>query len=107
MDKSWRERMWARVEATMAWLGFTFITRWGAFERGYRRPYARMARRLGGWVFGFVNDPSGSGDGGLAQEPGVLEVECLPGGGPGLVPVLFRLLDGLTFSGAIASFAHG
>lgn len=46
MDKSWRERMWARVEATMAWLGFTFITRWGAFERGYRRPYARMARRL-------------------------------------------------------------
>ncbi|MDQ2701543.1 MAG: CHASE2 domain-containing protein [Pseudomonadota bacterium] len=46
MDKGWRERLWGRVEATMAWLGFTFISRWGAFERGYRRPYARMARRL-------------------------------------------------------------
>ncbi|MDG6349416.1 CHASE2 domain-containing protein [Luteimonas sp. 8-5] len=46
MGKGLHERLWARVEATMAWLGHTFITRWGAFERGYRRPYARMARRL-------------------------------------------------------------
>ena len=46
MGKNLRERLWARVEAGMAWLGHTFITRWGAFERGYRRPYARMARRL-------------------------------------------------------------
>jgi len=30
----------------MAWASFTFITRWGALERGYRRPYARLALRL-------------------------------------------------------------
>lgn len=46
MGKGWRERLLARVEATLAWLGFTFVTRWGAFERGYRRPYARLALRL-------------------------------------------------------------
>src|SRR3546814_11448291 len=30
----------------MAWASFTFITRWGALERGYRRPYAKLALRL-------------------------------------------------------------
>src|SRR3546814_16669389 len=30
----------------MAWASFTFITRWGALERGYRRPYAQLALRL-------------------------------------------------------------
>lgn len=46
MDKRWRDRLLSRLEASLAWLGFTFVTRWGAFERGYRRPYARMALRL-------------------------------------------------------------
>src|SRR3546814_5060703 len=30
----------------MAWASFTFITRWGALERGCRRPYAKLALRL-------------------------------------------------------------
>ena len=30
----------------MAWASFTFISRWGALERGYRRPYAKLALRL-------------------------------------------------------------
>jgi CHASE2 domain-containing sensor protein len=46
MGKRWRERLLARLEATLAWLGYTFVTRWGAIERGYRRPYARLATRL-------------------------------------------------------------
>jgi CHASE2 domain-containing sensor protein len=46
MLERWRDRLMAQVEAILARLGFTFITRWGAFERGYRRPYARLALRL-------------------------------------------------------------
>lgn len=46
MFERWRDRIMARLEATLAWLGFSFTTRWGAFERGYRRPYARLALRL-------------------------------------------------------------
>ncbi|MCJ0826030.1 CHASE2 domain-containing protein [Luteimonas sp. 50] len=34
------------LESAFAWLGYTFVNRWGAFERGYRRPYARFALRL-------------------------------------------------------------
>jgi CHASE2 domain-containing sensor protein len=44
--KRWRAWGLARIEAAMAWLGFVFVSRWGGFERGYRRPYARMALRL-------------------------------------------------------------
>ena len=46
MGKGWRERLLAPLESAMAWLGYTFVTRWGAIERGYRRPYARIALRL-------------------------------------------------------------
>jgi CHASE2 domain-containing sensor protein len=46
VGRQWRDRVLARLEAAMAWLGFTFVDRWGAFERGYRRPYARLALRL-------------------------------------------------------------
>ena len=46
MRKPWRERVLSRLEAGFAWLGDSFVTRWGAFERGYRRPYARVALRL-------------------------------------------------------------
>jgi CHASE2 domain-containing sensor protein len=42
----WTTRIARRFEATMAWAGFTFTSRWGALERGYRRPYARLALRL-------------------------------------------------------------
>lgn len=48
--KRWLHRIASRAEALLAWLGFTFVTRWGGFERGYRRPYARLALRL---RFGF------------------------------------------------------
>ena len=48
--KRWLPWLAARAEALLAWLGFTFVTRWGAFERGYRRPYADIAMRL---RFGF------------------------------------------------------
>src|SRR3546814_4350858 len=44
--RSWLERIEHRFEAAMAWASFTFITRWGALERGYRRPYAKLALRL-------------------------------------------------------------
>lgn len=46
MGKHWRERLSSRLESAFAWLGYTFVNRWGAFERGYRRPYARIALRL-------------------------------------------------------------
>jgi hypothetical protein len=46
MGKHWRERLLSRLESAFAWLGYTFVNRWGAFERGYRRPYARVALRL-------------------------------------------------------------
>ncbi len=46
MGKRWRDRVESRMEATLAWLGHTFVTRWGAIERGYRRPYARFALKL-------------------------------------------------------------
>ena len=46
MGRHWRERMLSWVESAFAWLGYTFVNRWGAFERGYRRPYARFALRL-------------------------------------------------------------
>jgi CHASE2 domain-containing sensor protein len=50
MGKRWRDRllspMEARLESVLAWLGYAFVTRWGAIERGYRRPYARLALRL-------------------------------------------------------------
>jgi adenylate cyclase len=46
MGKRWREKLLARLEASLAWLGFAFVARWGAFERGYRRPYARLALKL-------------------------------------------------------------
>lgn len=42
----WTTRVARRFEAAMAWASFTFITRWGALERGYRRPYAKLALRL-------------------------------------------------------------
>src|SRR3546814_19623144 len=44
--RSWLERIAHRFEAAMAWARFTFITRWGALERGYRRHYAKLALRL-------------------------------------------------------------
>ena len=35
------------LEAGFAWLGDSFVDRWGRMERGYRRPFARIALRLG------------------------------------------------------------
>lgn len=46
MGRRWRDRLESTIEATLARLGFAFVTRWGAIERGYRRPYARLALRL-------------------------------------------------------------
>jgi hypothetical protein len=31
------------LEAGFAWLGDSFVDRWGRMERGYRRPFARIA----------------------------------------------------------------
>jgi CHASE2 domain-containing sensor protein len=39
--------MLSSLEAGFAWLGHCFVDRWGAMERGYRRPFARIALRLG------------------------------------------------------------
>lgn len=46
MGRRWRDRLESTIEATLARLGHGFVTRWGAIERGYRRPYARLALRL-------------------------------------------------------------
>lgn len=46
MGRRWRDRVESVVEARLAWLGEAFVTRWGRLERGYRRPYARLALRL-------------------------------------------------------------
>jgi len=40
------QRWLSRFEATLARLGHAFVNRWGALERFYRRPYARIALRL-------------------------------------------------------------
>ena len=43
----WRRSLLSSLEAGFAWLGYTFIDRWGRMERFYRRPLARIALRLG------------------------------------------------------------
>ncbi len=45
-QRPWRDRVESRLEAVFAWMGYTFVRKWGVFERGYRRPYARIALRL-------------------------------------------------------------
>jgi hypothetical protein len=40
-------RMLSWIDASLAALGHAFIQNWGAVERGYRRPFSRLARRLG------------------------------------------------------------
>lgn len=45
-DKGWRDRLAARLEVVFAWMGYTFVRRWGTVERGYRRPSARFALRM-------------------------------------------------------------
>ena len=42
----WRQLL-SSLEAGFAWLGNAFVDRWGRMERGYRRPFARIALRLG------------------------------------------------------------
>jgi hypothetical protein len=42
----WYKRVERWFEAAMAAASYTFISRWGALERGYRWPYARLALRL-------------------------------------------------------------
>jgi CHASE2 domain-containing sensor protein len=42
----WRERVLPWLESGLAWLGYSFVNRWGALERGYRRPLARIALKL-------------------------------------------------------------
>jgi len=46
MRMRWRQLL-SSLEAGFAWLGYTFVDRWGRMERGYRRPFARIALRLG------------------------------------------------------------
>jgi len=41
-----RQSLLSSIEAAFAWLGHTFVDRWGRIERGYRRPFARAALRL-------------------------------------------------------------
>jgi CHASE2 domain-containing sensor protein len=46
MARFWRERVLPWLESLFAWLGYSFVNRWGALERGYRRPLARIALKL-------------------------------------------------------------
>ena len=46
MGRRWRQRLESMLESALARVGYAFVTRWGKLERGYRRPYARMALRL-------------------------------------------------------------
>jgi CHASE2 domain-containing sensor protein len=43
----WRRSLLSSLEAGFAWLGYSFVDRWGRLERFYRRPFARIALRLG------------------------------------------------------------
>jgi adenylate cyclase len=43
---AWRQLL-SSLEAGLARLGYGFVDRWGRMERGYRRPFARVALRLG------------------------------------------------------------
>jgi CHASE2 domain-containing sensor protein len=43
----WRRSLLSSLEAGFAWLGYAFVDRWGRLERFYRRPFARVALRLG------------------------------------------------------------
>ena len=43
----WRRSLLSSLEAGAAWLGYSFVDRWGRLERFYRRPFARIALRLG------------------------------------------------------------
>ena len=43
----WRRSLLSSLEAGFAWLGYAFVDRWGRLERFYRRPFARIALRLG------------------------------------------------------------
>lgn len=46
MPGFWRERVLPWFESLFAWLGYSFVNRWGALERSYRRPLARIALKL-------------------------------------------------------------
>jgi CHASE2 domain-containing sensor protein len=46
MPGFWRERVLPWLESLFAWMGYSFVNRWGALERGYRRPLARIALKL-------------------------------------------------------------
>ncbi|NUS38244.1 MAG: CHASE2 domain-containing protein [Lysobacter sp.] len=43
----WRRSLLSSLGAVFAWLGSAFVERWGRLERFYRRPFARIALRLG------------------------------------------------------------
>ncbi len=43
----WHRSLLSWLEAGSAWLGYTFVDRWGRLERFYRRRYAWAALRLG------------------------------------------------------------
>jgi CHASE2 domain-containing sensor protein len=43
---AWRQLL-SSLEAGLARLGYAFVDRWGRMERGYRRPFAKIALRLG------------------------------------------------------------
>ena len=47
MSRDLSRRLVARIEAALARLGQGFIVRWERIEKGYRRPNARIALRLG------------------------------------------------------------
>lgn len=47
MSRDVSRRLLARIEAALARLGQGFIVRWERIEKGYRRPNARIALRLG------------------------------------------------------------
>ena len=46
MRMRWRQLL-SSLEAGFAWLGYAFVDSWGRMERAYRRPFARIALRLG------------------------------------------------------------
>ncbi|MGY0798133.1 CHASE2 domain-containing protein [Lysobacter sp. A286] len=51
MIRDFLQRQVARINGVMAHLGHTFVERWGQVEKGYRRPLARLALRLGFWFY--------------------------------------------------------
>lgn len=51
MPRNPMQQALSHINAVLARIGHAFVEGWGRVEKGYRRPYARLALRLGFWFY--------------------------------------------------------